>query len=774
MATSKSNTARRRELRRNLPKSARPWVDRLKGRETTWGALYTLIFAVLGGLIAVGGDLQPKFQVGQVVTSAVVARVQFRAIDQDKTLAKRTDAHDREPAVYVPNEDYLRELRERLLGLIELGAKESIEQIPENERRQLDLTPQGLAQLHALATGPEPASHWKPMTDQFMEGFAGLAVLDAPRARAERDPGQRAAKIVIRHPRFGELDKYDNGLISVEQDVKALRESVTKLAKEFPLELRQTVIAVVMQNPRPIYQIDEDETQQRRQLRLDNEPPVEMTYNPGDVLIQAGSALASLDLEVLQQERAAYLGELGPVWRWLPVAGTIALIALIGLGMWVYISAYYPRITANAMRGLAITILLLIGQGLAVFGTGLSPKLVFATGVFPTLLVGMILAIAYDQRFALAMGAAHALIVLVSLDLPMTGFGLGLLAGIGVAIGQLHDVRNRSTLVRVGLSSGLAMGAMVLLVGLAWRPLHLPGEFGRLGFDAFLALATGFATGLLVQGILPSIEKMFNVMTSMTLRELNDASHPLLRRLAQEAPGTYQHSLRIADLGEAAAEAIGANGLLCKVGAMYHDIGKVNKPMYFVENQGGGPNRHSKLSPAMSLLIIVGHVKDGIEMAREYSLPRPLRHFIESHHGTTLVEYFYHAAKQQRESQDKPAPTEFEFRYPGPKPQTREAAILMLCDNVESAARTLDDPTPARIEQLVHAIANKRLMDGQFDECTITLQDVHKIEQSLVKTLCAIYHSRVKYPSDKKDEPESDEQTADDSPSTPQSTSVAS
>ena len=154
----------------------------------------------------------------------------------------------------------------------------------------------------------------------------------------------------------------------------------------------------------------------------------------------------------------------------------------------------------------------------------------------------------------------------------------------------------------------------------------------------------------------------------------------------------------------------------------------------------------------MSLLIIVGHVKDGMEMAREYNLPRPLRHFIESHHGTTLVEYFYHAAKQKREAEDMPAPTEFEFRYPGPKPQNKEAAILMLCDNVESAARTLDDPTASRIEQLVHAIANKRLMDGQFDECNITLQDLHKIEQSLVKTLCAIYHSRIKYPGDKHDQ----------------------
>ena len=232
----------------------------------------------------------------------------------------------------------------------------------------------------------------------------------------------------------------------------------------------------------------------------------------------------------------------------------------------------------------------------------------------------------------------------------------------------------------------------------------------------------------------------------MTLKELNDASHPLLQRLAQEAPGTYQHSLRIADMAEAAADTIGADGLFCRVGAMYHDIGKINKPMYFIENQGGGPNRHDKLTPAMSLLIIVGHVKDGIEMAREYGLPPTLRHFIESHHGTTLVEYFYHAAKKQTSEQDKPEPSEFEFRYPGPKPQTKEAAIMLLCDGIEGAARALPEPTPVRLEQVVNNMARKRLMDGQFDECNLTLSELHRIEKSIVKTLCAVYHGRIAYP----------------------------
>ena len=283
--------------------------------------------------------------------------------------------------------------------------------------------------------------------------------------------------------------------------------------------------------------------------------------------------------------------------------------------------------------------------------------------------------------------------------------------------------------------------------------VELSVQWKLIGASALYCLLAGLAVGLIVQGVLPTIEQVFHVTTAMTLKDLNDAGHPLLQKLAHEAPGTYQHSLRIADMSEAAAEAIGADPLLCRVGAMYHDIGKVNKPMYFIENQGGGPNKHNKLSPAMSLLIILGHVKDGVEMAREYALPASIRHIIESHHGTTLVEYFFHAAKKQKAEEDKPAPSEFEFRYPGPKPESREAAIMLLCDGIEGAARAMDEPTAVRLEQLVHAMANKRLMDGQFDQCPLTLRDLSRVEAAITKTLCAVYHTRIKYPDGKKKEP---------------------
>jgi hypothetical protein len=237
------------------------------------------------------------------------------------------------------------------------------------------------------------------------------------------------------------------------------------------------------------------------------------------------------------------------------------------------------------------------------------------------------------------------------------------------------------------------------------------------------------------------------VLTDLSLLEVGDIAHPLLQELVRRAPGTYNHSINVASIGEAAAEAIGARGLLVRVGAYFHDIGKMLKPAYFVENQGQQANRHESLVPAMSTLVIIAHVKEGAELARQYNLPQPIIDLIVEHHGTTLVEYFYHRATER--SQADPNGSEVDeqsYRYPGPKPSSRESAVMMLADAVESASRALTEPTPARIVSLVHDLAMKRLLDGQFDECGLTLEELDLIEQSLVKSLTAVYHGRVKYP----------------------------
>ncbi len=723
-----------------------------------WATLWTLILGLTAGALALTIAQRPVYRVGQIVPQPIVSRVSFEADNEELTLNRRRTARQKEPAVYAPNLSFLDNLREKLLNLGDLGRNTSItrvDQIEASTREAWRLTPAVLDSLKQFAAENNYAQ-WQQMVDEFVDGVASIALLRQQDYERELNPTQLAYQILIRKADGRELPRMDTALRNIATDRDAFADMLARTETlRFPKALRETVLAVLMSDLQPTYFIDIDETETRRAAAEAAVQPVRDKITVHQLLIPAGRRITHGDLSLLESERREYQHELGPLRARLITASHLGIALVIAAGLWLYLYHFKRRVVENGMRGLAMTSLLVLAVSLAVFGQITVPDYRYVVAVYPALLVAIVLAIAYDQRLALAVGALHAILTVVVLELPV-GFALVLIAGVATAVAQLQEVRTRSKLMWVGLWTGMAMGVVVWLVGLATRPLHLTeylNPIHEIGFDSLKALGAALGTGLLVQGALPAIESVFKVTTSMTLKELNDASHPLLRRLAQEAPGTYQHSLRLADLSEAAANAIGANGLMCRVGAMYHDVGKINKPAYFVENQAEGPNRHERLSPAMSLLIIVGHVKDGIEMAREYNLPVSLRHFIESHHGTTLVEYFYHAARQQSDEKNTPAPTEFEFRYPGPKPRTREAAILMLGDAVESAARTLREPTAVRLEQLVHAIAQKRLMDGQFDESSLTLQELHQIEVAMSRTLAAIYHARIKYPTEKEGGP---------------------
>ena len=265
----------------------------------------------------------------------------------------------------------------------------------------------------------------------------------------------------------------------------------------------------------------------------------------------------------------------------------------------------------------------------------------------------------------------------------------------------------------------------------------------ELGYDVMLGALNGFLCPIIAIGLLPLFESMFNVTTDITLLELSDLNNPLLKELAVKAPGTYSSVLQVGMLAENAAEKVGANPLLCRVGAYYHDIGKIANSDYYIENQFGGPNPHDKLTPQMSALVIASHVKEGYELGLKYGLPEPVLDMIKQHHGTSLMESIYHKAIE--EADGKPV-EETSFRYPGPKPQTREAAIVMLSDLVEAVSRSLKDRTPNRLKGMINTIIQKRFMDGELDECELTLKDLHKIEESYLPILVGSYHGRIEYP----------------------------
>lgn len=493
--------------------------------------------------------------------------------------------------------------------------------------------------------------------------------------------------------------------------------------------------------------LDKDRTEQSREEARKVAPEQFTHYVAGDRLVPAGKALTPEEVALLKAEHSEYLAQLSPrhkLDRGLAVFDMIlAMCALCGY----YIYHHDRRLLSELRRfvillcGVVITVLL--ARWLYV-----DP---YRAEIIPLLLFGMTFAIAYNRELALVLSLCVTIVFVMC-----SGHSLGefivLMGTEAAAILLLGRIRTRGKLMRVGFLAGVVSLFLTIGVGvLEDQPLEMPllTHFIDLPLlqQALRTAACTLAAGFLMTGFLPSIENLFGVLTEISLLEWGDVSRPLLQELVRRAPGTYNHSINVASIAEAAAESVGAKGLLVRVGAYFHDIGKMLKPDYFVENQSRDENRHDTLEPALSTLIIIAHIKDGADLARQHRLPEPIIDFIQQHHGTTLVEYFFRRAnRQSEENPDASDVEESSFRYPGPKPQTIEAAVLMLADASESASRTLVDPTPARIEGLVEDIATKRLLDGQFDECGLTLKQLRTIEDSIIKSLTAVYHGRVKYP----------------------------
>ncbi|MCP4453800.1 MAG: HDIG domain-containing protein [Planctomycetes bacterium] len=443
---------------------------------------------------------------------------------------------------------------------------------------------------------------------------------------------------------------------------------------------------------------------------------------------------------------------------------TVVLVVMVSLGAGLYIHHFQKRMIKNHTRAIVLCALFLSMQIASKIGMMSTAGSAWSTSfaIAAVVMVAIMLAIAYDQRFAIDMSIFFAVYVsLIVRDLPARPYQLSgmtlyvvMIAGIVTSSFSLQEIRTRMKLLEVSSLTASAVFLTALSAGYLERLLaqDVSTDWDQIFLVAGCHGGFAFLVGLLIQSFLPLIEKLFRIATSMTLLDYSDANQPLLKKLAMEAPGTFSHCLMIGSIAEAAAEAIGRNGLLCRVGAYYHDIGKIHKPSYFIENQGSSKSKHIELSPTMSQLIIVGHVKDGIEMAKEYKLPAVLCQFIETHHGTTLVEPFYNEAMKKHEAPvngEKPKaapPSESEFRYDGPRPRSKEAAIVMLADSVEGAVRSLGEVSPAKVETVIHNISMKRLQDGQFDECDITLRELSQVEKAMSMALAAHYHGRIAYP----------------------------
>jgi len=783
--TSKAQRGRTDELRKEIEASASAWQAKLTSRAFLSLAGIWAAFVLIVGTAVVWTHTQPMAAEGRVARETRIALAPFEVVDAASTEQERSAARARTPRAYAAIPGVLDELRSGLENLPKVVAGvETIERIEPSVRSQFGLTPESLVAIKADVFDGGASARWQGRVTRLNFLLSRAPIVARETFQLEASGLNR--EVELRQPEEGSVLVPSASVLNIDspkliEDLRAVA-----ISAGFTGVLADVAVARLVGQAKPTYAFDAALTAERQEAASARVSPKTVRYPAGEVLFRRGDVLGAAQLalyaEALKQERLARRGvasgvgasaeakadALTRVMRsdagvWIKRLALVGVVGAIALAMAGYTVLFVPRIRRNPARSAGVAGLAGVLTLVACYATAVQPELIAITAVAPTVLFAVIVCIAYSQRVGLAFGALLGLLICTALYQPVGLFAV-MIAGVGTAVVLLKEVRDRDSLIRMGVWVALALFAGTVIFNIVDLPRSAASVRQAL-WDGALAGFGGLVAAGLTLFILPTLEKTFGIMTGMTLIELRDPKQPLLRQLQLRAPGTYNHSLNLAALGEAAAEAVGADGLLTYVGALYHDIGKMNKPDYFVENQTPGFNRHDKLTPAMSLLVIVGHVKDGLELAREFSLPRPLWHFIESHHGTTLVEYFFQRARRQAEAagmtgnggagNDAPAPpSEIEYRYPGPRPRTKETAIIMICDAVESASRTLADPTPGRIEALVRAITTKRLMDGQFDECDLTLRELNTIADAVSKSLASIYHGRIAYPGGPSREPE--------------------
>ncbi|MGO4788103.1 HD family phosphohydrolase [Paenibacillus sp. 2KB_20] len=492
---------------------------------------------------------------------------------------------------------------------------------------------------------------------------------------------------------------------------------------------------------------DEVATKNAKVEARENTPPV--FIKQGDILVAKGQMITPELYELLGKN-----GLLKDDINYWPELGVLLLSVLLSLGILNFIRQSEPgKFKYNNSQLLMLVlvyVITLIPMHLTAFLQSDSQMYV---GYLAPVAIGAIL-ITLLLETSLAYFSVIIFSIMASVILNVQGelfdFKFGLFAAVTscVAIFSIHRASQRSTMLKGGIMASLFGSLIVFIMLLLNNDTWTTSEtLYSIGF----AIAGGLLTAILVIGLMPFFEVTFGILSALKLVELSNPNHPLLRKLLTETPGTYHHSVMVGNLSEAAAEAIGANGLLCRVGSYYHDIGKTKRPIYFIENQNNMENPHDSIEPKLSKSIIVAHARDGVEMLKEYKLPKPIRDIAEQHHGTTFLHYFYHKAVRQAEEQGiEPDFTEDDFRYPGPKAQSKESAIVGIADSVEAAVRSLRKPTVEQVESMIEKIIKGRLDDHQFNDCDLTMKELDIIAKTLKETVMGIFHSRIEYPEDVK------------------------
>ncbi len=489
---------------------------------------------------------------------------------------------------------------------------------------------------------------------------------------------------------------------------------------------------------RPNKFLDIEKTQRLQEAAREAVPPIMVAIKEREKIIGVG--------EIVTEEHIAKLEALGLSRSILPVSSILGSALLIALLMCVVLFYLYQQNReifnhAGYLYLMGIIVLGVLGVSKAIMAINITPWPQFGAllaYVAPVATAGMLIAILLDSRLAVLVVAIISFLVGLMTGGQMRFAVVAFIGGFTGVYG-VSKLSQRGDMARAGFYTGAANVAAIFAMGLVGDT-----PIGLLVISSLiLGTINGILSSILTNGAIPYLESAFGITSSVRLLELSNPSNPLLRRLQIEAPGTYHHSLLVGNLAEAAADAVGGDTLLVRVAAYYHDIGKMKRPVFFIENQMGGENPHDKIAASLSTLILTSHVKDGVELAREQKLPKGIIEIIEQHHGHSMCSFFYQKALENNKNESV---NEDDFRYEGPKPQTKEAAIVMLADAVEAATRSMQNRTSGRVEGMVHRIIKDKLMDGQLAECDLTMKDLNIIAGAFIRVLSGIFHSRIEYP----------------------------
>ncbi|ENK1242918.1 HD family phosphohydrolase [Clostridium botulinum] len=533
-------------------------------------------------------------------------------------------------------------------------------------------------------------------------------------------------------------DAYENVNISDDsqkdnaQDIKKAQEYVyskIKLSK-ITNPLRQLTLNIAYSEIKPNFYYDKEKTEELKKETLKNTPPVMIKKD--QIIVKEGEPVSKYQLDLLKD---VGLLNNNNNFEWYIFIGLAVLIILVLFIQGIYIYKFYNEVFNDLNSLILISLNNCIAILLARSMYTISPFLI------PLASIPMILTLLLNYKISLFNSLVNCILIAVAVNFEVE---IILIAIMSAVLGStiLRKMQERNDILYA--SSYIAIINVILTFSAGFL---LSNSVIDVSKKALFTLIGGVLSAILTIGLLPLFENLFGIVTTIKLLELSNPNNPLLKKLLVEAPGTYHHSILVGNLAEVAAEVVNGNPVLARVSAYYHDIGKTKRPYFFKENQIGKENPHDKISPNLSTLIITSHVKDGLELAKEYKIPKVIQDIIQQHHGTSLVKYFYITMKNNSERPEDI--NEEDFRYPGPIPKSKEAAIIMLADGVEAAVRSINEPTKGRIEEMVNKIIKARLDEGQLDECDLTLKEIGLIREAFLKVLVSIYHQRIEYPEDK-------------------------